>query len=119
MFRRRRLLILLVAAALAAVLAPSVLSSDRGAATAVAAPEDPLDVARLLLSQQVTTDATRDRSCIEMVATGQAGVVTRSAEAPPAGGLLTATLDAAGGDWDLAVFDERTGVPARPGRRVR
>ena len=103
---RRLLLPLAALVAAASALVPF----DRAASTAVAAQVDALASSRMVLSQRVSTPAVRDASCIQRLMGGSAGVVTRRASGPLEGGLLTARLKAGGGDWDLAIFDERTGI---------
>ena len=81
------------------------------ALAALAAPASALPSPRIVLSQTLAADAARDASCIQKLNSGAKGLVTRRASGPVEGGLLTARLDADGGDWDLAIFDERTGIP--------
>ena len=87
------------------------LASPHGTPTAGAAPVEPSVSSRVVLSQTVSADAARDASCIQRLRAGGEGVVTRRASGPAEGGILTAHLKGARGDWDLAIFDERTGVP--------
>ena len=60
-----------------------------------------------LVNERVVVPATADRTCFERELAG-AGVAKRSATAPGTG-AITATLDGGSGDWDLAVFDRRSG----------
>jgi hypothetical protein len=106
-----RRLCLGLAAAVAATLALAVLPADPAATNAVASQAGAPDAARLVLSQNVSAAAARDASCIDRLQGGSPGVVTRRASGPVEGGILTARLKASGGDWDLAIFDERTGLP--------
>lgn len=50
------------------------------------------------------------RDCFDSVATGERGVATTVYEAKMSG-FVTVRLAAGGGDWDLALFDERTAQP--------
>jgi hypothetical protein len=62
-----------------------------------------------LLDTTITGAEAQRRDCTSAPASG-AGVVQRSVTAT-ANGLVRATLSAGGGDWDLAVFDQRSGKP--------
>ena len=90
-------------AAATAALAASAVPSAASAADASSSP-------RIVLSQTLTAPVARDVSCIQRLRAGGEGVVTRRASGPVEGGLLTAQLKAARGDWDIAIFDERTGI---------
>ena len=57
-----------------------------------------------LLSTTVSAGSAAQRQCFERPAAGAAGVVSRQVAAPMSG-IVGAKLNAAGGDWDLAVFD--------------
>jgi hypothetical protein len=63
-----------------------------------------------LFDGTLTSTDKADRPCHERLAPGRAGVVQRRATAPSEG-IVAATLKASGGDWDLAVFDRKTGYP--------
>ncbi|MGH2848035.1 MAG: M14 family zinc carboxypeptidase, partial [Thermoleophilaceae bacterium] len=60
-----------------------------------------------LLSTTVQADRAVERDCIERPLAG-AGQARRSVTAP-ATGWVSARLEAASGDWDLAIFDAQTG----------
>ncbi|HYI35353.1 MAG TPA: M14 family zinc carboxypeptidase [Thermoleophilaceae bacterium] len=60
-----------------------------------------------LLASKATASKAQPQNCIKRPLPAGPGVVRRSAEAPGVG-FVTATLKAARGDWDLAVFDART-----------
>jgi hypothetical protein len=61
-----------------------------------------------LLSKQVSAGQAVDRSCTaERLSSGSG--FSQDTVTMPSAGAVTATLDAAGGDWDLAVFDAATG----------
>ncbi|HEV3377081.1 MAG TPA: M14 family metallopeptidase [Thermoleophilaceae bacterium] len=64
--------------------------------------------AAALLTQQVSAAQAVDRSCTAKQLTEGAGYAQQTV-AMPAAGSVTATLDASGGDWDLAVFDAADG----------
>lgn len=72
-----------------------------GAAPAAAAPAD-------LLRTTASTNGSTQRSCSARALPGNAGVVQK-AIAAPATGWLTVRLAARSGDWDLAVFERRSG----------
>jgi hypothetical protein len=61
-----------------------------------------------LLTQQVSAAQAVDRSCTAKQLTDGAGYAQQTVTMPAAGSV-TATLDASGGDWDLAVFDAADG----------
>jgi hypothetical protein len=56
----------------------------------------------------IAAPAAVDRSCTAKALTAGAGYVQQTVAAPSVG-TVTARLDGAGGDWDLAVFDKATG----------
>jgi hypothetical protein len=62
-----------------------------------------------ILDTTVTSAAAQKRDCITAPASGT-GVVQRTVTAT-ASGLVRADLSAASGDWDLGVFDKRSGKP--------
>lgn len=91
------------------------------AAAALAALPAPADAApQTLLETTVTATGARTAACQAGPAAGGDGVVTRRVTMP-ALGLLTARLDGATGDWDLAVYDAATrrviGASAAPDAR--
>ena len=61
-----------------------------------------------LLSTTVSSASSAYRECAASAAPGSAGVVTRQIAAPMSG-IVSAKLNAGGGDWDLAVFETATG----------
>ncbi len=61
-----------------------------------------------LLTGPVSTGAAVDRSCAQSRLSSGAGYVQKTVTMPSPG-AVTARLDAAGGDWDLAVFEADTG----------
>ncbi|HEX5909443.1 MAG TPA: M14 family zinc carboxypeptidase, partial [Thermoleophilaceae bacterium] len=60
-----------------------------------------------LLASTATAGKAQPQNCIKRPLPAGPGVVRRSAKAGGVG-FVTATLEAARGDWDLAVFDART-----------
>jgi len=64
--------------------------------------------ARSLLSTTVTASKAAERTCFARQLSSGAGYVTRSVRAPSQG-VVEARLGAVRGDWDLAIFDARTG----------
>jgi subtilisin-like proprotein convertase family protein len=76
-------------------------------ATAVAVAAAPAQ-AKTLFSTTVTVPQAVKRVCFARNAEGEAGVVTRGVRAPFAG-MIRVRLTAASGDWDLGVFDAKTG----------
>lgn len=58
--------------------------------------------------KKLATGKAVDRACHKALATGSAGVATTTATAPVRG-IVRARLSASGGDWDVAVFDARSG----------
>ncbi|MGH2713223.1 MAG: M14 family metallopeptidase [Thermoleophilaceae bacterium] len=73
-------------------------------AVALAAPAS----AEVLLSKQVSAGSAVDRSCTERKLSGGSGFAQESVTMPTAGSV-TARLNAAGGDWDVSVFEADTG----------
>jgi hypothetical protein len=67
----------------------------------------PAHAAQGLLSTTVSAASGAHRECAARAASG-AGVVTRQVTAPMSG-IVGAKLNAASGDWDLAVFESATG----------
>jgi hypothetical protein len=63
---------------------------------------------RTLLDQRVTAEAAERRDCLDRAPAGARGVVQRRVEVPGSG-IVAGRLQAASGDWDLALFDVRTG----------
>ncbi|MBN1530528.1 MAG: hypothetical protein JW895_15805 [Thermoleophilaceae bacterium] len=61
-----------------------------------------------LLSKQVAAGTAVDRSCTAQRLSGGAGY-TQDTVTMPASGAVTARLNAAGGDWDLAILEADTG----------
>ncbi len=61
-----------------------------------------------ILSTDLSVPAADDASCIDRQLSDGPGVARRSVTAP-APGWVTARLDGAAGDWDLAVYDTATG----------
>ena len=61
-----------------------------------------------LLSTTVWAGSSAQRECAHHAVPGAAGVVTRQVAAPMSG-IVSAKLNAGGGDWDLAVFESSTG----------
>src|SRR3712207_368631 len=61
-----------------------------------------------VLTTGVSSDTAKFRRCHDRLAPGAPGVVTRGATLS-ASGLIRTELNAAGGDWDVAVFDRDTG----------
>jgi hypothetical protein len=61
-----------------------------------------------LLSKQVSAGSAVDRSCTERTLSGGSGYAQETVTTPSAG-AVTARLNAAGGDWDLAVLEADTG----------
>jgi Zinc carboxypeptidase len=61
-----------------------------------------------LLSKQVSAGQAVDRSCTAKELSGGSGYA-QDAVTMPSAGAVSATLNASGGDWDLAVFDAATG----------
>ena len=61
-----------------------------------------------LLSTEVTADEAALRACHMRLAPGGAGVVQKSLTSDSSG-LISARLDAAGGNWDVGVFDAASG----------
>ncbi len=70
-------------------------------------PPAPADGASLL-SATVSSATAVERDCFEKRLSSGAGYAVRQVD-PPARGLVQARLEAAGGDWDLALFDGKTG----------
>ncbi len=64
--------------------------------------------AQSLLSTSVRAPTPQLQSCIARPLAAGRGVTTRDVTAPDTG-WITASLQAAGGDWDVAVFDRATG----------
>jgi len=61
-----------------------------------------------IMSTDLSVPAAEDGSCIDRQLTAGPGVARRTVTAP-APGWVTARLDGAAGDWDLAVYDTATG----------
>ena len=61
-----------------------------------------------LLSKQVSAGTAVDRSCTSERLTGGSGY-TQDTVTMPSSGAVTARLNAAGGDWDLAILEADTG----------
>jgi len=61
-----------------------------------------------LLSTTLSAASSAQRECAGRAAPGATGVVTRQVAAPMSG-IVSAKLNAGGGDWDLAVFETSTG----------
>jgi hypothetical protein len=95
---------------LSLVLAALIGTGPTSAGTAPAEAASTLQPVEQVFAGDLTAPAAADASCIDRLAAGRAGVATRQVTVP-AEGVLTATLKASDGDWDLAVFDEKTGVP--------
>ena len=74
------------------------------AALAAAAPSQ----AKTLISTKVTVPQAVKRTCFAHNVAGATGVVSRSVTAP-AFGMISVRLTASSGDWDLGVFDAKTG----------
>jgi hypothetical protein len=74
---------------------------------ATAAADGPVGV-RPLITETVQAGAAEPRSCLDRAPAGARGVVTRRVTVPGSG-VVAARLVADGGDWDVALFDIRTG----------
>ena len=61
-----------------------------------------------LLSETLTSSATTARFCTDELTSGP-GVLRRELAMAPASGSVAAVLQAAEGDWDVAIFDKQTG----------
>jgi hypothetical protein len=61
-----------------------------------------------LLSTTLSAGSSAYRECASRAVTGATSVVSRQVAAPMSG-IVSAKLNAAGGDWDLAIFESATG----------
>ena len=61
-----------------------------------------------LLSTTVSAGSSAYRECASRAVAGTTSVVSRQVAAPMSG-IVSAKLNAAGGDWDLAIFESATG----------
>jgi hypothetical protein len=78
------------------------------AALALCALPSSAAAAQDLLSTTVNAPSAAHRECAERPVLGGSGVASRQLAAPMSG-IVAATLNASGGDWDLAVFETATG----------
>ncbi len=61
-----------------------------------------------LIRQPLSVPGTTSRMCHEGLASG-AGIARQELRMAPASGTVAATIAAASGDWDVAIFDKQTG----------